>query len=179
MALVRWTGENKIYYVAWGIHTSMKKSKDSKARHGIYIILTFSWQSSGEESACQCRGHGCNPRFRKIPCALEQLSCNYWSLHKRSHRKVPQRKITPTGCNWKKPGSSEEDPTWQKKKKKRERENMYYLGLRRRNPGEGNGDSLQYSFLENSMDRGVWRAIVHGVRKSRLRQHISTVRRRR
>ena len=28
-------------------------------------------------------------------------------------------------------------------------------------PGEGNGNPLQYSCLENSMDRGAWRAIVH------------------
>ena len=33
-------------------------------------------------------------------------------------------------------------------------------------PGEGNGNPLQYSCLENSMDRGAWRAIVHGVAKS-------------
>ena len=32
-------------------------------------------------------------------------------------------------------------------------------------PGEGNGNPLQYSFLENSMDRGAWRAIVHGIAK--------------
>ena len=32
-----------------------------------------------------------------------------------------------------------------------------------RSPGEGNGYPLQYSGLENSMDRGVWRATVHGV----------------
>ena len=30
-------------------------------------------------------------------------------------------------------------------------------------PGGGYGDSLQYSCLENSMDRGVWRAAAHGV----------------
>ena len=35
-----------------------------------------------------------------------------------------------------------------------------------RSPGEENGNSLQYSCLENSMDRGVWRAVVHGVTKS-------------
>ena len=29
----------------------------------------------------------------------------------------------------------------------------------RRNPGEGNGNSLQYSCLENVMDRGAWQAI--------------------
>ena len=35
-----------------------------------------------------------------------------------------------------------------------------------RSSGEGNGYSLQYSFLENSMDRGAWRATVHGVAKN-------------
>ena len=35
-----------------------------------------------------------------------------------------------------------------------------------RSPGEGNGNPLQYSFLENSMDRGVWRATIHRVAKS-------------
>ena len=33
-------------------------------------------------------------------------------------------------------------------------------------PGEENGYLLQYSCLENSMDRGAWRAAVHGVTKS-------------
>ena len=35
-----------------------------------------------------------------------------------------------------------------------------------RSPGEGNGNPLQYSCLENSMDRGAWQATVHGVTKS-------------
>ena len=35
-----------------------------------------------------------------------------------------------------------------------------------RSPGEGNGNSLQYSSLENPMDRGAWWATVHGVSKS-------------
>ena len=35
-----------------------------------------------------------------------------------------------------------------------------------RSPGEGNGNPLQYSCLENSMDRGAWRAMVCGVTKS-------------
>ena len=34
-----------------------------------------------------------------------------------------------------------------------------------RSPGEQNGNSLQYSCLENSMDRGVWWATTHGVTK--------------
>ena len=35
-----------------------------------------------------------------------------------------------------------------------------------RSPGEGNGYPLQYPVLENSVDRGPWRATVHGVAKS-------------
>ena len=33
-------------------------------------------------------------------------------------------------------------------------------------PGEGNGNPLQYPCLENSMDKGAWRAVVHEVAKS-------------
>ena len=36
-------------------------------------------------------------------------------------------------------------------------------------PGEGNGNPLQYSCPENPMDRGAWQATVHGVAKSRIR----------
>ena len=38
-----------------------------------------------------------------------------------------------------------------------------------RSPAEGNGNSLQYSCLENPMDGGTWQATVHGVTKSRTR----------
>jgi len=36
-----------------------------------------------------------------------------------------------------------------------------------RSPGEGNSNTLQDSSLENSMDRGAWQSIVHGVAKRR------------
>ena len=35
-----------------------------------------------------------------------------------------------------------------------------------RSPGEGNGNPLQYSCLENPMDGGAWWAIIHGVAES-------------
>ena len=38
-----------------------------------------------------------------------------------------------------------------------------------RSPGEGNGNPLQYSCLENPMDRGAWRTTVHRVAKSQTR----------
>ena len=49
-----------------------------------------------------------------------------------------------------------------------------------RSPGEGNGNPLQYSCLENPMNRGAWQATVHGVAMSwtRLTAHISQLNRR-
>ena len=41
-----------------------------------------------------------------------------------------------------------------------------------RSHGEGNSDSLQYSCLENPMDRGAWQATVHGV--TRVRHNLVT-----
>jgi len=38
-----------------------------------------------------------------------------------------------------------------------------------RSSGEGNGNPLQYSHLENPMDRGAWWAAVYGVTKSQIR----------
>ena len=43
-----------------------------------------------------------------------------------------------------------------------------------RSPGEGNGNPLQYSCLENSMDRGAWWPTVHGVTKSQTRLLLHT-----
>ena len=35
-----------------------------------------------------------------------------------------------------------------------------------RSPGEGNDNPLQYSCLENPMDRGAWQAVIYGITKS-------------
>ena len=44
-----------------------------------------------------------------------------------------------------------------------------------RSPGEGNGNPLQYSCLENPMDGGAWLATVHGVAKSWTRLSDFTI----
>ena len=48
----------------------------------------------------------------------------------------------------------------------REVDSIPWLG---RSPGGGDDNPLQYSCLENPMDRGAWGAIVHGVAQSRTR----------
>ena len=40
-------------------------------------------------------------------------------------------------------------------------------------PGDGNGYPIQYSFLENSMDRGVWWAAVHGAAMSDMTEQLT------
>ena len=59
------------------------------------------------------------------------------------------------------PGStSGKESIWQCRRQKRS------LDWEDPSPGEGNGNPLQYSYLENSTDRGTWRAAVRGVTKS-------------
>ena len=59
---------------------------------------------------------------------------------------------SPGGSNGKESAHNATDPGW-----------IAELG---RSPGEGNGNPLQYSYLENPMDWGVWWVRVHGVTKS-------------
>ena len=60
---------------------------------------------------------------------------------------------SPGGSDSKESACSEGNPGW-----------ISGLG---RYPGEGNGYPIQYSCLENSMDRETWWATVHGISKSR------------
>ena len=57
---------------------------------------------------------------------------------------------------------SGKEPACQSRRQKRRRFHSWV----RKIPGVGNGNPLQFSCLENSMDRGAWRAIVHRVAKS-------------
>ena len=43
-----------------------------------------------------------------------------------------------------------------------------------KSPGEGSGNPLQYSFVENPIDRGAWWDIVHGVAKSQTQLNDQT-----
>ena len=71
------------------------------------------------------------------------------------NRHLSLKRLIPGGSEDKASACNAGDPGW-----------IPGLG---RSPGEGNGNPLQYSCLENPMDRGAWRATVHGVAKSRIR----------
>ena len=63
-------------------------------------------------------------------------------------------------------------PQFKKKSSARNAGDMRDSGLipgLERIPGEGHGNPLQYSCLENSLDRGAWRATAHGVTKNQTR----------
>ena len=62
-------------------------------------------------------------------------------------------------------GTSGKEPTCQCRRCKRHGFDPW-LG---RSPGEGHGNPLQFSSLENPMERGVWWAIIHGVAQSQTR----------
>ena len=51
--------------------------------------------------------------------------------------------------------------------------NMGSIPGSRRPPGEGDGNPLQYSLLENSMHRGSWRTTIHGVAELDTTEQLS------
>ena len=63
-------------------------------------------------------------------------------------------------------GISSKEPACQRRRRKRQRFSPWW----ERPPGGGHGNPLQRSCLEHPMDRGAWRATVHGVAKSWTRQ---------
>ena len=66
----------------------------------------------------------------------------------------------PGGSDGKESASNAGNPSW-----------IPGLG---RSPGKGNGNPLQYSCLENPMDRGAWWATVHGVTESQTQLSTNT-----
>ena len=98
-------------------------------------------------------------------CSLESSSNNYWScllqLLKTSCSGAEALQQEKLGLKWL---SRKESFCWCRRCK-----SLEFDPVLARFPEVGNGYPLQYSCLENSMDRGAWWATVHGVTESQTR----------
>ena len=93
--------------------------------------------------------------LRRVPCAIEQALINYFFIYSNVYTSMPGFSQWLSGkvyaCNAGPTGGAGLIP-----------------GLGRSHDG-GHGNLLQYSYLENPMDRWAWWATVHGAAKSRTR----------
>ena len=113
----------------------------------VMLLTGFPGGSDGKSVCLQCGRLGFDPWVRKIPWRRKWQSTPAL-LPGKSHG---QRRLVDYSP-W---GRKESDTT--------ERLHFHFsLSC----IGEGNGNPLQYSCLENPMDRGAWWATVHGVAKS-------------
>ena len=89
--------------------------------------------------------------FQTQELSLALLHCR-WILYQLSYQGSP--KIFPDGTDCRESACNVEDPG--------------SIPGSGRFPGEGNGNPLRYSYVENLMDGGAWQAIVHGVTKIQI-----------
>ena len=108
-------------------------------KHSRIIYLSFDWQNYSKVVDCDAA--------LSIINSFQELVLNYMSAFSAGASLVAQM-VKASACNVGDPGSI---PGWG------------------RSSGEENGNPLQYSCLENSMDGGAWWATVHGVSKSQTR----------
>ena len=90
------------------------------------------------------------------PCAL----CGVWAVPRASQIKCSSSEHGKTKQNRKLPANANEG-------------DMDWIPVSGRAPGEGNGNPLQYSCLENPMDGGAWRVTVYRVAKRQILYRLS------
>ena len=132
--------------------------------HGSYTVLGFPGGSDGKESPHHVGNLGLIPGLQRSPRGGHGNPLQYSCLENH-HGQTRLTGNSPRGCK-------ESDTTEQLSTA-----HIYYIrasqvALVVKNPlanvgGEGNGNPLQYSCLENAVDRGAWWAAVHRVAQSR------------
>ena len=116
-----------------------------------------------KESTCQCRRsrrHDFNPWVGKIPWRRKWQPIPVF-LPGKFHGQRSLQGYSPRGCK--------ESVVKNLLANTRDAGDMVSVPRLGRFPEEGNGNPLQYSCLENSMNRGAWKAVVCGVAKSQTR----------
>ena len=126
----------------------------------FFILKGFPGGSVTKESACQCRRCGFNPWVGKIPWRRKWQSTPVF-LSGKFHGQRSLAGYSPWGCK--------ESVVKNLLANAGDAGDMVSIPGLGRFPEEGNGNPLQYSCLENSMNRGAWKAVVHGVAKSQTR----------
>ena len=138
---------------------------------GIGYPIQYSWASrcgsAGKEPACNAGDLGLIPGLGKIPWRRERLPTpvfrpgefhglySLWVAKSWTQLSFTFTWDFPGGSNGKVSAYNAGDPR--------------SIPGSGRSPGEGNANPLQYSCLENPIDRGVWRATVHVVTESQTR----------
>ena len=128
-------------------------------------ILGLSGGSHGKESACNAGDLGLIPELGRSPGEGNGYSLQYSCLENFPWSEECGR-LHPWGTRgqtWLNEGFPHGSDGKESTCNEGDLGSVPELG---RSPGEGNGYPLQCSFLENSMDRGAWGAVVHGVTKS-------------
>ena len=125
----------------------------------LHCLLNLLWKWHRPSSRVRPVCHLCW-RFQP-PCLLRSHAFSFIPYFSSTHLSLPFRlfheHLAPSRLKLGFPGGSDG---------KESACNMGNTGLipgEGRSPGEGNGNTLQYSCLESSMDRGAWQATVRGV----------------
>ena len=125
-----------------------------KSLHAFHFIAILSINSS-----FPCGPRPWSPNWPKepLPPVMEAWSFNHWIA-----REIPTNFPSTQSLQWLPRLRSGKESSCQHRGCKRCRFDPWVGNI----PGAGNDNLLQYSCLENSTDRGAWRAIVHGATKS-------------
>ena len=136
---------------AWwaAVHGVVKSRLDTTERLYFHFSLSCTGEGNGKPLQCCCLE---NPRDGG---AWWAAVCGVAQSRTRLKRLSSSSSLLLLGLPW---GLSGKNPPASAETER--------LGLKPwvgGSPGEGDGSPLQYSYLENPMDRGAWRAIVYGV----------------
>ena len=162
-----------IYLARPGFSCSMRDLWSSLRLAGSLVTASELLRLRSKESTCQCRTPGSNPWVRKIPWRRKWQPIPVF---------LPGKSLgAPPAIEAREQHPYEARPVWASqvalvaKNLPANAGDMGPIPGSGRSPGEENGNPLQYSCLENPMDRGGWRATVHGVAESQtLLTRLST-----
>ena len=146
-----------------GFSCSMRDLWSSLRLTGFLVTASELLGLRSKESTCQCRTPGFNPWVRKIPWRRKWQPPPVFLENPmdRGGWRATVHGVAKSHTRLKRPSTVKVEDI--------DLGSIPGLG---RSPGEGNDYLLQYSCLENSMDRGAWQAVVHGIAESDMTEWL-------